>query len=668
MYGYEVTVSLGICSNTDTITVTQANPDGSLCVEPEECPTIEVDAGEDLIVDCDNPCVDLNAIVVVPFTTTSSYRIDQTECIIPITGGTPTNLTMDDTWSGIIDLPFTFTYYQNDYTELVIGANGQISFDTSFAGGFNDWNIDLGQTIPNNDQATFPFNTIYGAFHDIDPGVNAEPGAINFFISGEAPFRAFVLNFDMVPQFSCNDLLSSQQIILYETVNIIDVNITNKPICDTWNDGLATLAILGNDNTEFTIPPGRNTGAWEAIDENWRFVPNGEENEDVIFTWTDEDGNVLSNDLTFNVCPTETTTYTATITFTNPDGTVITISDDVTVTSNVIDFNVDLGNDETFCDVDSFEIIPTITGDTLDNPSYLWSTGETTETITVTTSGNYSVEIDAGGGCIETDEITVTFSTTPMLDLGSDITICNDEAFTILPIITGDDITDIVYNWSTGETTETITVNSTGTISLTITNAEGCTTTDNITVTIVTPVSISLGEDFTTCREFPNTLTAVSDDPNVTYQWLLNGDVLSGETASTLDFTIPETAVGTQQFTVVITTTAGCTNSDTVDVSLFDVGNCVITEGLSPDGTPGFNDTLDLEFLAARTGIEVVQIYNRLGALVFEQQNYVNQWRGQADNGNDLPTGTYFYVINLDGEDPVYGRQATGWIYVNRAE
>ena len=187
----------------------------------------------------------------------------------------PTNLTIDDSWSDVIDLPFTFNYYQNDYNGLVIGANGQISFDLTLANGFNDWNIDIGQTIPNNDQATFPFNTIYGAFHDVDPSVNANPDAINYFVSGDAPFRTFVLNFDQVPQFSCNDLLTSQQIVLYESLNIIEVNIINKPVCDAWNDGLATLAITGNDATEFAVPPGRNTDNWEAFDESWRFIPDG---------------------------------------------------------------------------------------------------------------------------------------------------------------------------------------------------------------------------------------------------------------------------------------------------------------------------------------------------------------------------------------------------------
>ena len=133
--------------------------------------------------------------------------------------------------------------------------------------------------------------------------------------------------------------------------------------------------------------------------------------QDSIFTWSDEDGNVISNDLIFNVCPTETTTYTATLTFTNPDGSVSTITDEVTVTADIVDYTVDLGEDDVFCDVASFEIVPTLTGDVTD-PTFLWSTGETTETITVTTTDTYTVEVTVGG-CVMTDEIIITFLDSP---------------------------------------------------------------------------------------------------------------------------------------------------------------------------------------------------------------------------------------------------------------
>jgi gliding motility-associated-like protein len=116
----------------------------------------------------------------------------------------------------------------------------------------------------------------------------------------------------------------------------------------------------------------------------------------------------------------------------------------------------------------------------------------------------------------------------------------------------------------------------------------------------------------------------------------------------------------------VVITVGDCTGEDSVDIQLYDIGNCVISQGISPNGD-GFNDSLDLEFLSDRAGgINQLQIYNRYGNLVFEAINYTNEWQGQDKNGNELPPGTYFYVIDLMEEDPVFGLQATGWVYINK--
>ncbi len=734
---------------TDDILVTRQNPDGGPC-------TIEIceilDAGEDVALDCETPCTTLEAsVITIPFTTTSSYVVNDIDCPLPpIDGGDPTNLTTDDVWSDVIDLPFTFNYYQNDYTSLVVGANGQISFDTSLANGFNDWNSDVGQLIPVDDPGTFPLNTIYGAFHDINPGTNGDPDAINFFISGTAPYRVFVLSFNEVPQFSCTDLLTTQQILLYESLNIIEVNIIDKPVCETWNDGLATLGIMGNDLTEFAVAPGRNTDNWAAMNESWRFIPNGDAGggEDV-FAWLDADGNVLSNDLSFEVCPTEpVTVYTASLTITLPDGTVSTVTDDVTVTID-IPFTLDIGEDQQFCDVDSFEITATLEGEDIDGATYLWSTGETTQSITVTDSDTYTVEVTIDT-CVQMQSITLDFGTTPDFDLGSDIETCFDNVVTLDGTPSNVDATMATYVWFldgteiTGAIDPTLTITENGTYELQVTLGN-CTGTDTITVNPRSDLEVSLGDDFETCFEQIETLTATTDEvgvtyqwffngeeiigevnqtldvfengtyevvitlgectgtdaiiispradllvsiiegdfrtcPNeeqtltasteeagVTYQWFLNGDAIAGETNATLVFTLTETTVGTQEYSVTITQ-GQCTGSSVVGITLYDVGNCTISQGISPDGSPGFNDSLDLEFLSDRTGIEKLQIFNRSGRLVFERENYVNEWQGQTDDGNELPTGTYFYVIDFTAEDPAFGRQATGWIYINRAE
>ena len=110
-----------------------------------------------------------------------------------------------------------------------------------------------------------------GPWQDINP---AAGGSVNYQVYGTAPFRIFVLNFNAVPQFGCNELLTTQQILLYESLNVIDVNIINKPVCATWNSGLAAIGLQGNNLTEFSVPEDRNVGVWAVTNENWRFVPS----------------------------------------------------------------------------------------------------------------------------------------------------------------------------------------------------------------------------------------------------------------------------------------------------------------------------------------------------------------------------------------------------------
>jgi gliding motility-associated-like protein len=85
-------------------------------------------------------------------------------------------------------------------------------------------------------------------------------------------------------------------------------------------------------------------------------------------------------------------------------------------------------------------------------------------------------------------------------------------------------------------------------------------------------------------------------------------------------------------------------------------GNCTIPRGISPNND-GFNDRFDLSGF----NVEQLSIFNRYGAEVFSLANYTNEWHGQTDNNNDLPTGTYYYSIQTST-----GEQKTGWVYINR--
>jgi gliding motility-associated-like protein len=97
----------------------------------------------------------------------------------------------------------------------------------------------------------------------------------------------------------------------------------------------------------------------------------------------------------------------------------------------------------------------------------------------------------------------------------------------------------------------------------------------------------------------------------------------------------------------------GCTDISEIQLA---EGDCNIPRGISPNND-GYNDSLDL------SGFNVAQlsIFNRYGAKVFSRTNYIDQWHGQADDNNELPTGTYYYSIKI-----ATGEEKTGWVYINR--
>ena len=379
----------------------------------------------------------------------------------------------------------------------------------------------------------------------------------------------------------------------------------------------------------------------------------------VTYIWTDGTGTTVSTDATFT--PTEAGTYSVTVIY--PPCSEQTFNVDVIVNDPP---TLDLGTDQVLCDGTSFEIVPVITGNT-SGITYLWSTGETTPTITVNESGTYTLEITVGP-CIVTDSIDIIISDPVIVNLGDDFVSCFDTD-TILTAEVDGDPQNATYEWYLNgvlladETNQTLMITEEGEYTVIVT-VDSCNGEDSIVVNLRDDLEVVVDEDFITCPNELQIITATTIEEGVSYQWFLNGDPIPGETNSTLEISLEAGLLGAQTYSVVITL-GSCTATDSVDVTLYPVGNCIISEGISPNGD-GFNDILDLTFLNDRTGISKLQIFNRLGTLVFEQNNYTNQWRGQTNDGNDLPTGTYFYVIDLAGNDAVYGSQATGWIYLNQ--
>ncbi|MEM7040971.1 MAG: hypothetical protein AAF570_28665, partial [Bacteroidota bacterium] len=181
--------------------------------------------------------------------------------------------------------------------------------------------------------------------------------------------------------------------------------------------------------------------------------------------------------------------------------------------------------------------------------SYAWSTSATSQTISPTTAGNYSVTVTDALGNTFSDDVNVSFYTVAPFDLGPDISVCAAVGAT-LDAGTGWSI----YAWNTGATTPTLTVSTTGTYSCTVTDVNGCSANDDLVVTLHPDPAPDLGPDLTSCTGSPVTLN-VLNGPFSSYAWS------TGATTSSISVT----GVGTYEVTV--TDANGCTGTDAIDVT-----------------------------------------------------------------------------------------------------
>lgn len=168
---------------------------------------------------------------------------------------------MDDMYSGLLPIGFNFMFYGATYDSLCVGSNGIISFDSSNAYTICPWTT-------NTATASGIKNSILAPWQDLLP----DSATIKYALAGTAPFRKMIIYFDNIPMFSCSTIFS-QQVILYETTQIIETHIFNKTTC-AWNYGRAVHGIINQSGNFANIVPGRNNTSWVANNEGMRFDPN----------------------------------------------------------------------------------------------------------------------------------------------------------------------------------------------------------------------------------------------------------------------------------------------------------------------------------------------------------------------------------------------------------
>jgi gliding motility-associated-like protein len=348
----------------------------------------------------------------------------------------------------------------------------------------------------------------------------------------------------------------------------------------------------------------------------------------VNYTWT-LNGNVVGTSQTYQ--PTQAGQYTITINIGACNATDVT---DV----NVVAVPVVTLTGATVCPGASF---PTLDAGNAGS-SFSWSTGENTQTITPSAAGTYTVTVtNSGSGinCSSSASATLTNSAPVVVTLGNNFAICQNDPDAVIDAGNAGSSFSWTLNGNTisGQTGQTLNINQAGTYAVTVTDGNGCTGTASVELTVNPLPVVAVGDDQEICpgEDLP-TLDATGQNV-ATYDWTSNGYVVGNGP------TYEVTAYGTYEITV--TDNNGCRNSDDI---LIAEAPCEITipNVITPDNGDGLNDVFFIKNLDTNPNSQLV-IYNRWGNEVYSTSNYLNNW-----DGDDLPDGTYFYVLVLQtGKD-----------------
>lgn len=188
--------------------------------------------------------------------------------------------------------------------------------------------------------------------------------------------------------------------------------------------------------------------------------------------------------------------------------------------------------------------------------NFLWSTGSTATSIVVG-PGQYYVDITDASGCmVVSDTFTVVENLLPPVAAGNDVVVCDGASVTL----NGSGATS--YTWSGGITNGVPFNQAVGTQNYTVTgtDANGCTNTDVVTVTVNPLPNVNAGLDQVLCAGNAITLNGAGAS---NYAW--NNGVSNG---------VPfNQGVGTTTYTVTGTDANGCVNTDQVNATVYALPN-----------------------------------------------------------------------------------------------
>ena len=428
----------------------------------------------------------------------------------------------------------------------------------------------------------------------------------------ETQYRVFI------QASGCPDVYSSVLTMLVYEPSVAGLLASDAVVCDSVHSG--TLTLTGSLGSSIV----------------WQSVDTGAVNDSLQLGGTSYNYANLTNTTRFiaivtnGVCPPDSSNVVGVLTnFTEADFAF----DNVCIGDEMV------FADETFIK-DGFAVqrnwnFGNGTGSTIEDPVVLFAE-----------VGTYDVQLSIVSQGLCTDTIIQTVEVYPLPD--STITNLGDSAFCDgdSTILRGED--GLTYLWTTGDSTQFLTVTVEDIYGLTVTDSNLCANSSEVFIEVWPLPQAEAGNDTTISL---GQTTVLNGSGGEEYMWdpptYLDDFMLQNPLSS------PDSSI---QYTVLVTDSNGCQNTDSVLITvlidyLFTPSNLV-----TPNGD-GFNDTWFVENLEDYPECEVL-IFNEFGEIVFQEREYDNDWAGDFQ-GARLPDGTYYYVITCPDAAALYKGHVT---------
>ena len=342
--------------------------------------------------------------------------------------------------------------------------------------------------------------------------------------------------------------------------------------------------------------------------------------------------------------------------------------------------------------------------------SYQWSNGSTTQSIQVSTSGNYTVIVTGATSCYASSQptiVTVHALPNPLISTIGNTTFCQGDS---VKLSTGNFKT---YSWSNGATTQAVTIKTSGNYTVSVTDTNGCANSSSgvqVTIHALPSVSINANGPLSFCQggvvaltstpsksylwsngsttqsvnaSYSGTYSVTVTDSNTckakasvqvqvyslpalpqitangnilttnsaaSYQWYLNGNPLNGATSQSY------TAVSSGNYTVSITDINGCSNtSDPKYINVIGIEEIYLTDQVLVYPDP-FVEKTHLSYTLNKKCKVTIQIFNVVGQKVSNIIHDEQQFPGEYEftMGENLVQGVYFILLQTNGVGKIY--------------